>query len=78
MPRMLAIDYSSPARPYVAPDHGPGERFPGTQAPTTQLSLYSVGFAKRHATPPPTPCVPAPEAVEVAPETPETQQKGTR
>ena len=80
MPRMLRVDFATVAAPYVAPDHSWGEKFPGRQAPTEQLTLFSVGFARTHATAAsPTPCSPETKAVEAeAPQTPETGCKGAR
>ncbi len=37
-------------REYVAPDHSWGEKFPGKQSPTLQLSLFEAGV-KRKRTP---------------------------
>ena len=34
-------------REYVAPDHAPGEQFPGKQVPTSQLSLFETGFKRK-------------------------------
>ena len=34
-------------REYVAPDHAPGEQFPGRQLPTSQLSLFETGFKRK-------------------------------
>ena len=31
---------------YVTPDHQPGEKFPGRQPPTTQLSLFQSGIKR--------------------------------
>ena len=34
-------------REYVAPDHAPGEQFPGKQLSTSQLSLFETGFKRK-------------------------------
>ena len=34
-------------RAYVAPDHAPGEQFPGKQLRTSQLSLFETGFKRK-------------------------------
>jgi len=34
------------AQAYVAPDHSCGERFPGKQSPTLQLSLFEAGVKR--------------------------------
>lgn len=33
-------------REYVVPDHSQGERFPGKQPPTVQLSLFDAGVQR--------------------------------
>ena len=79
--RVLVVDFETIAKEYVEPDHRFGESFPGAQAPTQQLTLFSVGFSKgRVATSAPPPAPPSsPEATMVAARaTPDTGCEGVR
>lgn len=46
--KLLRINYDvhHPAPEYKPPDHSWGERFPGKQKPSTQLTLFSVGLKR--------------------------------
>lgn len=49
--KLLQINYDvhHPVPVYTPPDHSWGEKFPGKQRSSTQLTLFSVGVKKRHS-----------------------------
>lgn len=47
----LQLALTGQARAYSPPDHSWGEKFPGKQSPTLQLSLFEAGVKRERTSP---------------------------